>query len=432
MNIRFYNARILTMKENQELFIGEVWVKDNKIIYVGDGSDVDSVYNKTGLLAIAWERQIDCEGNVLMPGFKNAHAHSAMTVFRSLADDLNLQDWLNTMIFPREANMTGEDCYTLTKLAILEYLTSGITAIGDMYLTPETIADACADMGMRCALVSGLNKFGPALSVMEERYNQLNGKYDLVTYKMGVHAEYTCSKELLEEVSTLIHKYKAPLYVHMSETKTEVDECIERYGITPPALFEKLGLFDFGGSIYHGVHITDDDMEILKRNHIDVVTNPASNAKLASGIAPIQKYLDEGISVSIGTDGASSNNCLDMFREMFLVTALAKLKENDPKAVDAFEVLKMATVNGAKSMGFDDADILDEGKLADIIMIDLNQPNMQPLHNITKNIVYSGSKMNVKMTMIDGKILYENGQFAKEVDVVDIYEKSNIIKERLK
>ncbi len=432
MNIRFYNARILTMKENQELFSGEVWVKDNKIIYVGDGSDVDSVYKKTGLHAIAWERQIDCEGNVLMPGFKNAHAHSAMTVFRSLADDLNLQDWLNTMIFPREANMTGEDCYILTKLAILEYLTSGITAIGDMYLTPETIADACADMGMRCALVSGLNKFGPALSVMEERYNQLNGKYDLVTYKMGVHAEYTCSKELLEEVSTLIHKYKAPLYVHMSETKTEVDECIERYGMTPPALFEKLGLFDFGGSIYHGVHITDDDMEILKRNHIDVVTNPASNAKLASGIAPIQKYLDEGISVSIGTDGASSNNCLDMFREMFLVTALAKIKENDPKAVDAFEVLKMATVNGAKSMGFDEADILDEGKLADIIMIDLKQPNMQPLHNITKNIVYSGSKMNVKMTMIDGKILYENGQFAKEVDVADIYEKSNIIKERLK
>ena len=432
MNIRFYNARILSMKEGQPLFKGELWIKDNRILYVGDGSDIDTVYEKSGLHAIAWERQIDCEGNVLMPGFKNAHAHSAMTVFRSLADDLNLQDWLNTMIFPREANMTGEDCYILTKLAILEYLTSGITAIGDMYLTPETIADACADMGMRCVLVSGLNKFGPALSVMEDRYNQLNGKYDLVTYKMGVHAEYTCSKELLEEVSTLIHKYKAPLYVHMSETKTEVEGCIERYGMTPPALFEKLGLFDLGGSIYHGVHITDEDMEILKRNHIDVVTNPASNAKLASGIAPIEAYLKKGIPVSIGTDGASSNNCLDMFREMFLVTALAKLRENDPKAVDAMEVLKMATVNGAKSMQLIDADTLEEGKLADIIMIDLMQPNMQPLHNITKNIVYSGSKMNVKMTMINGKILYENGQFAKEVDVADIYEKSNIIKERLK
>ena len=169
MNIRFYNARVLTMVDGQDLFEGEVWVSDNKIAYVGDGTDTPS--------APIWDREVDCEGNVLMPGFKNAHTHSAMTVFRSLADDLNLQDWLNTMIFPREAKMTGEDCYTLTKLAILEYLTSGVTAIGDMYLTPETIADACAEMGMRCVLVSGLNMFGPAMSVMEERFNNLNGKY---------------------------------------------------------------------------------------------------------------------------------------------------------------------------------------------------------------------------------------------------------------
>ncbi len=432
MNIRFYNARIISMKDNQPMFIGEVWVKDNRIIYVGDGKDAKSVYQKNNLTSIAWERQIDCEKNVLMPGFKNAHTHSGMTVFRSLADDLNLQDWLNTMIFPREAKMTGEDCYSLTKLAILEYLTSGVTAIGDMYLTPETIADACVEMGMRCALVSGLNNFGPELSVMEKRYQELNQRNELISFKMGVHAEYTCTKELLESVSELIHKYKAPLFVHMSETKTEVDECVGRYGITPPELFEQLGLFDFGGTIYHGVHVTDHDMEILKKHHMNVVTNPASNAKLASGIAPIQKYLDSGILISIGTDGPSSNNCLDMFREMFLVTALAKLKENDPKAVDAMEVLKMATVNGARSMGMRDSDCLAEGKLADMIMIDLNQPNMQPLHNIEKNIVYSGSKTNIKMTMINGKILYEDGKFDKDINVKEIYGKANDIKERLK
>lgn len=424
MNIRFYNARVLTMADGQELFTGEVWVSDNKIAYVGDGKDEPT--------ALIWDREVDCEGNVLMPGFKNAHTHSAMTVFRSLADDLNLQDWLHTMIFPREAKMTGEDCYTLTKLAILEYLTTGVTAIADMYLTPETIADACAEMGMRCVLVSGLNMFGPAMSVMEERYNKLNGKYDLVSYKMGLHAEYTCPKELLEEASELIHKYQAPLYVHMSETKTEVDECIERYGMTPPALFEKLGLFDFGGTIYHGVHITDDDMEILKRHNIHVASNPASNAKLASGIAPISKYLEKGIPVSIGTDGASSNNCLDMFREMFLITALAKLKDNDPSAVPAMEVLKMATVNGAIGMELPDCDVLAEGKLADMIMIDLHQPNMQPLHNICKNIVYSGNKMNVKMTMINGKILYEDGKFLCCDDVEALYAECNAIKERLK
>ena len=424
MNIRFYNARIMTMEESGVIMEGEIWVKENRIYYVGNGEQTPDV--------LTWDREIDCQKNLLMPGFKNAHTHSAMTVFRSLCDDYNLQDWLNNEIFPREANMTGEDCYELTKLAILEYLTSGITAIADMYLTPETIADACHDMGMRCVLVSGLNKFGPALSVMEDRYNQLNGKYDLVSYKMGVHAEYTCSKELLEEVSKMIHKYEAPLYVHMSESKAEVDECIGRYGITPPALFEQLGLFDFGGSIYHGVHPIEEDMEIFKRHNISVITNPASNAKLASGVAPIGEYLRQGIMVGIGTDGASSNNCLDMFREMFLVTALAKLKENDPAAVDALKVLTMATVNGAVSMGLDEADILAEGKLADMIMIDLKQPNMQPINNIAKNIVYSGSKTNVKMTMINGKILYEDGKFAEGIDAEDIYEKANVILERLR
>jgi len=191
MKIRFYNARVLTMKDGQDLFMGEVWTKDNRITYVGEAKESEE----------SFDREIDCMGNVIMPGFKNAHTHSGMTAFRSLADDLNLQDWLNTMIFPREAQMTGEDCYDLTKLAILEYLTTGVTAIGDMYLTPETIADACSEMGMRCALVSGLNKFGPAVSVMEERFNNLNNKDVLISYKMGVHAEYTCSMELLQEVS---------------------------------------------------------------------------------------------------------------------------------------------------------------------------------------------------------------------------------------
>lgn len=423
MKLRFYNARIMTMVTPGEIIWGEIQVQNDKILYVGEEKkDKDCI----------WDREIDCQGNLLMPGFKNAHAHSGMVVFRSLCDDLNLQDWLHNEIFPREAQMTGEDCYELTRLANLEYLTSGITAAADMYLTPDTIAEACKDMGMRCVLVSGLNKFGPPISVMEERFQNLNHKYDLVSFKLGVHAEYTCSRELLEEVSEVLHKYQVPFYVHMSETKTEVEECIQRYGKTPVALFEELGLFDFGGSIYHGVHVTEEDMQILKRHKISVITNPASNAKLASGIAPIEDYLKHDIMIGIGTDGASSNNCLDMFREMFLVTALAKLKENDPAAVDALKVLTMATVNSARSMGLEDCDVLQEGKQADIIMIDLKQPNMQPLNNIAKNIVYSGSKTNVKMTMIAGKILYEDGKFADHIPQEEIYEKANKILERLR
>lgn len=179
------------------------------------------------------------------------------------------------------------------------------------------------------------------------------------------------------------------------------------------------------------MHMTDDDMEIFTKRNLSVVTNPGSNTKLASGIAPISEYLKRGINVAIGTDGPSSNNCLDMFREMFLVTGLAKLREKDASAVNAFEVLKMATVNGAKAMNLTDADALTEGKLADIIMIDLHQPNMQPIHNIQKNIVYSGSKQNVKMTMIHGQILYENGKFADSIDADAIYAKANEIKDKI-
>lgn len=431
MNIRFYNARVLTMKEGEKLFEGQVWVQDEKIIYIGDGSDLDNLYKKTGLSSIVWDREIDCEGNVLMPGFKNAHTHSGMTAFRSYADDLPLQEWLTTKIFPVEDKMTGEDVYWLTKLAILEYLTTGVTAIFDMYLTPETIADACIETGMRCVLVSGLNNFSSRFDDMEDRYNKLNGYHPLISYMMGVHAEYTCSKELLERVVKVLDKYQAPIYIHLSETKTETDECIGRYGMTPTEFLDSLGFFNYGGGGYHCVHMTENDRKILKKRGLYAVTNPGSNTKLASGIADTTAMLKAGIPVAIGTDGASSNNCLDMFREMFLVTGLAKIRENDAAVMDALEVLKMATVNGAKAMHIDDADVLAEGKLADMIMIDLHQPNMQPLNHIVNNIVYSGSKQNVKMTMINGKILYENGVFHVGVSAEEIYKKANEIIARI-
>lgn len=428
MNIRFYNARILTMK-TAETLTGEVWVSGERILYVGDGKDVDRVYRKLKLQSIIWDREIDCKGNLLMPGFKNAHTHSGMTLLRSYADDLPLKDWLNKQVFPVEAKLDGEMIYYLTKLAILEYLTSGITSIFDMYLTPETIADACVDMGMRCVQVGAVNNFSQSVEMVEEMYQKLNQGNSLISYMIGFHAEYTCSKELLQQVAGLSHKYKAPVYTHISETASEVRECKKRYGMTPPVFLDSLGLFEFGGGGYHCVHMKDEDYEVFLRRGLSVVTNPGSNAKLASGIAPIAEYLKRDINVAIGTDGPASNNCLDMFREMFLVTGLAKLREKDASAVDAWEVLKMATVNGAKAMNLPETDVLAEDKLADIILLDLHQPNMQPVNNIPKNIVYSGSKQNVLMTMINGQILYENGSYADHIDVEEIYAKANEIKE---
>ena len=427
MSIRLYNARILTMKDGQDILPGEVWVEGHRIVYVGP--------EKKNEQNMVWEREVDCKQNLLMPGFKNAHTHSGMTLLRSLADDLPLDEWLQQQVFPVEAKMTPEDIYELTRLAILEYWSSGITAVFEMYLTPESIANAFEDMGMRCVQVSALNNFSQSPELMEQMYLKLNSSQkedSLNSYKLGFHAEYTCSKELLQKVAEIAHKYQAPVYTHLAETEKEVQECIGRYGMTPLAFLDSLGMFAYGGGGYHCVHVTDADMDIMKKRNLYAITNPGSNTKLASGIAPISDFLDRGIPVAIGTDGPASNNCLDMFREMFLVTGLAKLKQKDASAVDAYEVLKMATVNGAHAMGLMDCDVLAEGKYADIIMVDLHMPNMQPIHNIPKNLVYSGSKINIKMTMIHGKICYENGTYAMpEEEVAQIYQNCNDISHRL-
>ena len=417
------------MEKNRSVFEGEVWVTNEKIACVAEKKELEEL--KDSFPKIAWDVQIDCKGNLLMPGFKNAHTHSAMTFLRSYADDVPLQTWLQEKVFPMEAKLTGEDIYHLTKLAILEYLTSGITTIFDMYLTPDTIAEACQDMGMRCVLVSGLNNFSSSVEQMEREYLKWNQKNSLITYQLGFHAEYTCSKDLLYRVSQLAHKYRAPVYTHLAETATEVEECKARYGMTPAVFLDNMGLFDYGGGGFHCVHMTEDDMEVFRRRRLYVITNPASNMKLASGIAPIAEFEKKKIPVAIGTDGPASNNCLDMFREMFLVSGLSKLREKDAASLDAENILRMATVNGARAMRLNKADCLAKGKLADIIMLDLHQPNMQPIHNIPKNIVYSGSKSNVCMTMIHGRILYRNGEFNIGESVEDIYARCGEIVRRI-
>ena len=430
MNIRLYNAKILTMEKDRPVFDGEIWVKNEKIVYVAEEAELESEWSRD-IPRIVWDIEIDCKGNLLMPGFKNAHTHSGMTFLRSFADDVPLQKWLNEKVFPMEARLSGEDIYHLTKLAVLEYVTSGITSIFDMYLTPDTAAEACLDTGMRCVLVSGLNNFSSSLEQVEAEYLKWNRKNSLISYQLGFHAEYTCSKELLWDICQLAHKYHAPIYTHLAETKAEVEQCKERYGITPAVFLDSLGMFEYGGGCYHCVHMTREDMDIFRRRRLYVITNPASNLKLASGIAPIAQFQKRKIPVAIGTDGPASNNCLDMFREMFLVSGLSKVRENDASSLDAMDVLRMATVNGAKAMRLNRSDVLAKGKYADLIMIDLNQPNMQPLHNIPKNLVYSGSKSNVCMTMINGKILYYKGEFNVGESPEKIYQSCNEIVKRL-
>ena len=402
--IRIFNANIITMEHGTGIIRdGVLTVDGDRISYAGKAE------NEPG--DTKYDREIDAKGNVVMPGFKNAHAHSGMTFLRSYADDLPLDRWLNESIFPREAKLKDGDIYWCTKLAIMEYLTSGITACFDMYLKPYEIAKATEECGFRCVQVSCMNNFSQSLELQEEWYERLNGNNPLTSYMLGYHAEYTCSRELLQGLSELAHKYNAPVWGHNSETRAEVEGCIERYGVTPTQLADSIGLFDYGGGGYHCVYLTDEDMEIFKKRGLYAVTNPGSNTKLASGIAPVSKLKEMGIGLAIGTDGPASNNCLDMFREMFLTAGLAKLREDDAAAMDANDVLYMATTGGARAMGLYDCDVLAKGKYADLIMIDMSRPEMQPVCNISKNIVYSGSKADIKMTMVAGKILYEDGRF---------------------
>lgn len=434
MNIRFYNARILVPSEGHsfQVITGELWVKKNEIIYIGDGLDTERVFEKEPAGMILWDREIDAEKNLLLPGFKNAHTHTAMTFLRSYADDLPLQDWLTKQVFPKEALLTADDIYWLSILGIMEYLTSGITSNFDMYFFPETIAKASIDCGFRTMQVSSFNDFTSSIEEMEEIYHKVNEMSDLTGYVPGFHAEYTTSKEHLKQVAALSEKLHAPVYFHNSETALEVEQCKERYGMTPTQLMEELGMFQYGGGGYHCVYFEDEDFEIFRKRNLTAVTNPASNLKLASGIAPIDRFIKEGINLAIGTDGPASNNCLDMFREMFLTTGLAKVREKDAACVGAEEVLYMATTGGAAAMGLNECDSLAEGKKADLIMLDLKQPNMQPENNLVRNIVYSGSKQNVKLTMVNGQILYEDNTFQIGFEPEEIYRKANEIIGRMK
>lgn len=417
--IRFYNGRLLSFKNGFEITDDEVWTNGSEITFVGKNHDKKA------------DREIDLNGNLLMPAFKNAHTHSAMTFARSLADDLPLQPWLYDMIFPMEAKLNESDIYTLSRLAFLEYLSSGISACFDMYYFPEAMAKASVDAGFRTVMCGAVNNFKESVSLLDEYYQKYNSYDELISYRLGFHAEYTTSKELMSGIALLAEKHEAPVFTHSSETKSEVEGCLERYGKTPTELFEELGLFNYGGGGFHSVWMSENDLEIYKKHGIWAVINAGSNSKLASGIAPLEKMQKAGINTAIGTDGPSSNNALDMFREMYLAAVTQKLKTSDAAACDAAELLKSATVGGAHCMGLYNCDIIDAGKKADLTVIDLHRPNMQPINNIIKNIVYSGSKENVKLTMINGKILYENGEFIG-TDIEKIYYEAQKITDRLK
>ncbi len=415
--IRFYNGRVLSFQGGAHISSDEVWTDGGSIAYIGPAPEELPEF----------ERQIDLRGDLLMPGFKNAHTHTAMTFLRSCADDMPLDRWLNEQVFPREVRLTDEMVYVFSVLGIMEYLTSGVTSSFDMYFHNEAYVRANTDTGFRTVLCASMNDFDSDPTNVEREFLRYNAHNELVSYRLGIHAEYTTSVERIRYMASLAEKYKAPCFTHLCETRRETEDCIRRTGKTPAKYLDELGFFNYGGGAFHCVYLSEDDVRLFREKGLWAVTCPASNLKLASGIAPIQRYIDAGLKLAIGTDGAASNNALDMFREMYLVTALQKYLLGDATACDAEKVLEMACVGGARAMGLDCCDDIAVGKKADLIVIDLSRPNMQPIHNIEKNLVYSGSKENVRLTMVNGRVLYENGSFFIGAEPERIYARANEI-----
>ena len=417
MRILFHNARILTMVDDK-IIDGDLVTEDKRILYIGQDSNAFAPF----------DRIIECDKNLLMPGFKNAHAHSAMVFLRDVPKNVSLQEWLFNYVFPREERLIPSDIYHLNKVAYLEYLSGGITFCFEHYFFPHESARAAKEMGMRTLLL-GTYSLGKTSTTLEDLINNCNlynnEKDGLVRYLVAFHAEYTTDEALLENTKKAISVAKTPFFTHISETEKEVKECYERHQKTPLKYLFDEGLFKYGGGGFHCIHFTDEEIKICRDNHLDIISCPGSNLYLSSGTAPIKKYLDNGINVVLGTDGPASNESLDMFREMNLAGSLQN------KEIPSFEILKMATVNASKAMRLDEADVLAPSKYADFIMLDLAQANMQGEENLFDKIVYKASPKNVILTMINGQILYENGHYNLKESVEDIYKKAEEISRRL-
>lgn len=398
---------------NDQIIDGELLVIDTRIAYIGEDASGYAPFDKV----------IDCQGNLLMPGLKNAHTHSAMIFLRNRFKDVALQDWLFKCVFPREDKLIPSDIYHLNKACYLEYLKNGTTACFDMYFFPKEAGRAADEMGMRTLLLSIFDDETFVKGGLEKNYHYFNDRKDgYARYAIGIHAEYTSNELKISYAREAINNLKCPFFTHISETKKEVEECISRHNKTPLKYLYDEGLFKYGGGGYHCVHYTDEEIKICKDNNLFVVSCPGSNQYLSSGIAPLSKYLKEGIRIALGTDGPASNESLDMFREMRLAATLEGVDIPD------FEVLKMGTVNGAHAMELYDADILAKGKYADLIMVDLSNIDK---NNIIHDLVFKASEDNVKLTMINGKILYQNGQYFSNEKVEDIYRKVEEISQRI-
>ncbi|WP_407411231.1 amidohydrolase family protein [Methanobrevibacter sp.] len=378
------------------------------------------------------DKIIDAEGKILLPGFINTHTHLSMTLFRGLADDLSLDSWLNDHIWPMEANLNGDYCYIGALLGAVELIKSGTTTFSDMYFYMEDVARAVDEAGLRAVLSYGMIDFGDAekreaeLSENLQLFKNCNGMADgRIKVFFGPHSPYTASEELLIRTRQLADEYNMGIHIHVSETQKEINDVTAEKGLRPFEYLDKIGLLGPDVVAAHSVWLSDEEIEIIKKNDVKVSHNPCSNMKLASGIAPVSKLIENDICVSIGTDGASSNNNLDLIEELKTASLLQKVSTLDPNVLNSHEAIAMGTIKGAEALGLDDEiGSIEVGKKADIILIDTNSANMVPdSSTLTSNVIYSANGSNVDTTICNGKILMENKKLTV-LDEQEIYEKA--------
>lgn len=397
--------------EDEEINRANIYIENDKISYIGNRDDFKS------------DTIIDGENFLTMPGFVNAHTHVAMTLFRNYGPETDLMTWLNDYIWPLEDKLKAEDVYYGSKLALLEMIKAGTTSFADMYFYCEETVRACKEINMRAQISRGLAIPDKNFSKIKENIDLANTykNDDLIDIGLGPHAVYTADLDYLKKISDYAQEYKLPIHIHLSETKKENEDCYKKYNMSPTELFEKAGIFKNKTIAAHGVYLSDNDLDIIKENNVSIVHNPSSNLKLSSGFLDLPRLIDKGINVCLGTDSASSNNKLSILREMEVSMLVSKLYSSRP--ISYIEMLKMATINGAKALGLDKVGMIKESYKADLIMIDINNENHTPYNDILSSLCFSTYESDIKNVIIDGTIVYKDGKF-NNIDVGNLVSKT--------
>jgi 5-methylthioadenosine/S-adenosylhomocysteine deaminase len=406
------SSYVITMRKRGEVVEdGAVAVKDGEIIWIGKKEEGEKLFDP--------QRRIEGGYSIMTPGFINTHTHAAMVAFRGLADDLPLMKWLKEYIWPSEGKwVTREFIKTVLPLAIIEMFRTGITTYADMYFFQDEAARIAREMGIRAVLGEGLIDFETpsfknpkdALSFTKDFIEEWKND-GMIIPAVAPHAPYSCSKDLLLSSSELAEKYDVPCLIHIAETQEEVNEIKGRYGETPVKFLEKMGFFNENVVAAHSVWLEEEEIDIYKNYGVGVSHNPTSNLKLASGIAPVREYLLKGVKIGIGTDGAASNNNLDFIEEMHITALIHKVKSMDPTSVDAWDVLYMATLGGARVLGLERVGSLEPGKRADFVIFDLEEPHLTPLYNPVSHLVYSAKSSDIKYVVVEGCVKLDKGEF---------------------